>query len=91
MGVQLPVTLAGQSGVMSEHPHVQPTNPDRREVLAADPGEQAPSPAAGAGEDVDPDVIEPAPGEEQSEPITDQIRDRTEPPFRPPNGASDSP
>jgi hypothetical protein len=76
---------------MSEQPHVQATNPDRREVPAADPGQQAPSPAAGAGEHVDPDVIESAPGEEESAPVTNVVRDHTDPPFRTPDVGSDSP
>ena len=69
---------------MTESPHGQPSLPDTSPA-AADPGEGL-EPAAGFGEDVDPDVLPDAdelPG--SSADIGDAVRDRPDPPFRTPD------
>ena len=72
---------------MTDSPHGVPRRPDTSPA-AADPGESV-APAAGFGEDVDPDVITDDTAvdgpDEASADITDAVRHRPDPPFRTPD------
>lgn len=75
---------------MTEYPTGQHFSPGDDAPAAADPGEQAPTPAAGAGEDVDPDIIIESDGspDEQTD-VTETVRTRPDPPFCTPALGSD--